>query len=236
MRKVLLVLTLIVGLGGLSILPATAAKPVNCGKPKLGSEMLLNAVCKDGSPNLGVRKFLQTESPKIMSFTKQPKAQTFLNAVCADLKSATKAYRSQSNIFAAVYYQATAFDASSEYRDLFFALTIPEKRQEIEINRCQGNVFMGEQSSGLSEAQKIAQELVQKNTQLQDSCYFTRTSNGDNANNARQVCLAKYPNSLQWALSTNHEREESCYFTRTVNGDHPVNARNICLSRFPIRN
>jgi hypothetical protein len=91
-------------------------------------------------------------------------------------------------------------------------------------------------TNGVSEALKAAQDLVTKNTALQDSCYFTRTSNGDNPNYARELCIARFPNSLQWALSTNHESEESCYDTRVFNGDNEINARITCLSRYPIRN
>ena len=91
-------------------------------------------------------------------------------------------------------------------------------------------------NNGVSEVQKAAQDLVMKNTALQDSCYFTRTSNGDNPTNARDLCIARFPNSLQWALSTNHASEESCYNTRVFNGDNEINARITCLSRYPIRN
>ena len=91
-------------------------------------------------------------------------------------------------------------------------------------------------NNGVSEALQAAQDLVTKNTALQDSCYFTRTSNGDNPNYARELCIARFPNSLQWALSTNHASEESCYDTRVFNGDNEINARITCLSRYPIRN
>jgi hypothetical protein len=91
-------------------------------------------------------------------------------------------------------------------------------------------------NNGVSEAQKAAQDLVRKNTALQDSCYFTRTTNGDNPTYARELCIARFPNSLEWALSTNHASEESCYDTRVFNGDNEINARITCLSRYPIRN
>ena len=86
-----------------------------------------------------------------------------------------------------------------------------------------------------TESKNLALEIVATNTQRQDSCYSTRTFNGDDPENARAICLARYPNTLAWAMSTNHNEEQSCYETRVFNGDDPVNARMTCLSRFPIR-
>jgi hypothetical protein len=110
------------------------------------------------------------------------------------------------------------------------------KRLDFETNRCSDGLFVRSGNNGVSAAQKAAEELVKKNTALQDSCYFTRTSNGDNPTYARQLCIARFPNSLQWALSTNYSSQESCYDTRVFNGDNEINARNICLARYPIRN
>ena len=87
-----------------------------------------------------------------------------------------------------------------------------------------------------AEAQQAAQDLVEENTARQDNCYFTRTTNGDDPAYARQLCIARFPTSLEWALSTNHEKEQSCYDTRVFNGDNEINARVTCLSRHPIRN
>jgi len=123
-----------------------------------------------------------------------------------------------------------------DYYDLLLILVNETDRSDFETNRCSNGRFIVSGDNEVSAAQKAAQDLVNKNTALQDSCYFTRTSNGDNPTYARQLCIARYPNSLQWALSTNHASEESCYNTRVGNGDNEINARNICLSRYPIRN
>jgi hypothetical protein len=87
-----------------------------------------------------------------------------------------------------------------------------------------------------TEAQQAAQDLVKENIARQDYCYFTRTTNGDDPEYARQLCIARFPTSLEWALSTNHENEQSCYDTRVFNGDNAINARITCLARYPIRN
>jgi hypothetical protein len=159
-----------------------------------------------------------------------------LNAVCSDLKLATDKNRTQINIFMAVRYQMFALNLDEvDYDNLFVILVDEKKRLDFETNRCLNGVFIKSSDNGFSEALKAAQDLVNKNTVLQDSCYFTRTSNGTNPTYARQLCIARFPNSLQWALSTNHVNEESCYNTRVGNGDNEINARNICLSRYPIR-
>ena len=222
-----------------SILPASAVKPINCGKPIVPSKSrpIQNVACSSGAPNLGVKSSLKSQSPRVMSFSKAPSGIAMLNAVCSDLKLATDKYRTQLNISSAVVYQILALNLKGEdYFELVYILTNDTTRADLEINKCSNGLFIGSENNGVSEAQKAAQDLVKKNTALQDSCYFTRTSNGDNPTYARQLCIARFPNSLQWALSTNHSNEESCYDTRVFNGDNEINARNICLSRYPIRN
>ena len=81
----------------------------------------------------------------------------------------------------------------------------------------------------------LAEKLVKANIEYQDRCFNTRTFNGDDPENARAICIAKWPTSIEWALSKNHEAEQSCYETRVFNGDNPINARSVCLSRYPIR-
>ena len=81
----------------------------------------------------------------------------------------------------------------------------------------------------------LAEKLVKANIEYQDRCFNTRTFNGDDPENARAICIARWPTSIEWALSENHEAEQSCYETRIFNGDNPINARSICLSRYPIR-
>jgi hypothetical protein len=83
--------------------------------------------------------------------------------------------------------------------------------------------------------EKAAQDLVEINTQRQDSCYQGRTSVGDDPQNARAICLAKFPTSLEWAKSVNHEMEESCFQGRVFYGDNEPNARLTCLAKYPIR-
>jgi hypothetical protein len=222
-----------------SILPASAVKPINCGKPIVPSKSrpIQNVMCSSGAPNLGVKSSLKSQSPKVMSFSKSPSGATMLNAVCSDLKLATDNYRTQLNIPMAVTYQIFALNLKVEdYYGLLLILMDGTQRADFEVNKCSNGLFVGSKNNGVSEAQRAAQELVTKNTALQDSCYFTRTSNGDNPTYARQLCIARFPNSLQWALSINHSNEESCYDTRVFNGDNEINARNICLSRYPIRN
>ena len=223
---------------GNSVLPASAVKPINCGKPKVLSKSgeIQNVICSSGSPNLSVKSMLKSQSPKVMSFTKKPSAIATLNAVCSDLKLATDTYRTQVNISGALLYQIYALDLDyPEYDELMVILVRETQRVDFETNRCLNGIFIKSSDNGVSETQKAAQDLVKKNTALQDSCYFTRTSNGDNPTYARQLCIARFPNSLQWALSINHASEESCYNTRVGNGDNEINARNICLSRYPIR-
>ena len=82
---------------------------------------------------------------------------------------------------------------------------------------------------------EAAENLVKENIERQDSCFSTRTFNGDDPENARTICMARFPTSIEWALSKNHEAEQSCYETRVFNGDNPINARSVCLSRYPIR-
>jgi len=160
-----------------------------------------------------------------------------LNAVCSDLKLATDQYRTQINIFTAVTYQMFALNLDEDdYYELLRILVSETDRSDFETNRCSNGLFIISSDNGVSETQRAAQDLVNKNTALQDSCYFTRTGNGTNPTYARQLCIARFPNSLQWALSTNHANEQSCYNTRVGNGDNEINARNICLSRYPIRN
>jgi hypothetical protein len=224
---------------GNSVLPASAVKPINCGKPIVPSQSrpIQNVLCSSGAPNLGVRSTLNSQSPKVMSFSKKPSRAAMLNAVCSDLKSASDSYRTQLNIPGALMYQLFAFDLKDQvYHDLLLILWNDSQRADFETNKCSDGLFVGSSNNGASKAQKDAQALVKKNTALQDSCYFTRTSNGDNPTYARQLCIARYPNSLEWALSSNHASEESCYNTRVGNGDNEINARNICLSRYPIRN
>ena len=222
-----------------SIVPASAVKPINCGKPIISSKtrQIQNLTCSSGAPNLGIKSSLKAQSPRVMSFSKAPSGIAILNAVCSDLKSATDRYRTQSNIAGAIVYQMLALNLKGEdYFELVSVLLDETKRADLETNQCSNGLFVGSENNGVSEAQKAAQDLVKKNTALQDSCYFTRTSNGDNPTYARQLCIARFPNSLQWALSTNHSKQESCYDTRVFNGDNEINARNICLSRYPIRN
>ena len=222
-----------------SIVPSSAVKPINCGKPIISSKtrQIQNLNCGSGVPNLGVKPSLKAQSPRVMSFSKASSGIAMLNAVCSDLKLATDRYRTQSNIAGAIVYQVLALDLKKEdYFGLVSILLDETKRADLETNQCSNGLFVGSENNGVSEAQKAAQDLVKKNTALQDSCYFTRTSNGDNPTYARQLCIARFPNSLQWALSTNHSKEESCYDTRVFNGDNEINARNICLSRYPIRN
>lgn len=222
-----------------SIVPASAVKPINCGKPIVPSKTrpIQNVICSSGAPNLGVKSSLKSQSPRVMSFSKAPSGIAMLNAVCSDLKLATDKYRTQLNITSAVVYQVFALNLKQEdYFDLLMILMDETKRADLETNQCSNGIFVGSENNGVSEAQKAAQDLVKKNTALQDSCFFTRTSNGDNPTYARQLCIARFPNSLQWALSTNHSKEESCYDTRVFNGDNEINARSICLSRYPIRN
>jgi hypothetical protein len=222
-----------------SIVPASAVKPINCGKPIVPSKSrpIQNVFCSPGVPNLGVQSSLKSQSPRIMSLKKAPSGIVMLNAVCSDLKSATDRYRTQINIPYAIAYQIFALNLKAEdYFELLDILMNETKRLDFETNRCSDGLFVRSGNNGVSAAQKAAEELVKKNTALQDSCYFTRTSNGDNPTYARQLCIARFPNSLQWALSTNHSKEESCYDTRVFNGDNEINARNICLSRYPIRN
>jgi len=224
---------------GNSVLPASAVKPINCGKPIVPSQSrpIQNVMCSSGAPNLGVKSTLKSQSPKVMSFSKKPTSAAMLNAVCSDLKSATDGYRTQLNIPMALVYQIYAFDLNLQvYADLLLTLMNKTQRADFETNKCSDGLFVGSSNNGVSEAQKAAQDLMKKNTALQDSCYSTRTGNGDNPTYARELCIARYPNSLQWALSTNHANEESCYNTRVGNGDNEINARNICLSRYPIRN
>ena len=80
-----------------------------------------------------------------------------------------------------------------------------------------------------------AKALLESNLQRQDSCFSTRTFNGDSPDYARNLCIARFPTSIEWALSKNHAREQSCYNARVFNGDNEINARNICLARYPIR-
>ena len=122
-----------------------------------------------------------------------------------------------------------------DYYELLLILVADTKRSDFEINRCLNGVFIVNSDNGESEIQKAAQDLVKKNTALQDSCYFQRTSYGTNPTYARQLCTARFPNSLQWALSINHANEESCYSTRVAMGENEINARSICLARYPIR-
>ena len=137
----------------------------------------------------------------------------------------------------AVTYQILVLDLNEEdYDELLLILVNDASRSDFETNRCSNGVFIVNSNNGESEAQKAAQDLVEKNTKLQDSCYFTRTSNGTNPTYARQLCIARFPNSLEWALSKNHANEQSCYNTRVGNGDNEINARNTCLARYPIRN
>jgi hypothetical protein len=230
---------IVICLLGISVLPASAVKAINCGKPKVPSKSgeIQNVICSSGAPNLGVKSMLKSQSPKLMSFTKKPTGIAMLNAVCSDLKLATDKYRTQVNISGALLYQIYALDLDyPEYDELMVILVRETQRIDFETNRCSNGLFIESSDNGVSKAQKAAQDLVKKNTALQDSCYSTRTGNGDNPNYARELCIARYPNSLQWALSTNHANEESCYNTRVGNGDNEINARNICLSRYPIRN
>lgn len=219
--------------------PASAIKPINCGKPIVSSKSkeIQNIICNSDAPNLAVKSMLKSQSPRVMSFSKPPSAIAILNAVCSDLKWATDRNRTQVSISGALLYQIFALDLEyPEYDELMVILVDQTQRADFEINRCFNGQFIKVNNNGVSEAQKAAQDLVNKNTSLQDSCYFTRTSNGNNPTYARQLCIARFPNSLQWALSKNHASEESCYNTRVGNGDNEINARNICLSRFPIRN
>jgi len=160
-----------------------------------------------------------------------------LNAVCSDLKLATDKNRTQINIFMAVRYQMFALNLDEDdYDELFIILVDETKRSDFETNRCSNGLFIVSGDNGVSETQRAAQDLVNKNTALQDSCYSTRTGMGTDPTYARQLCIARFPNSLQWALSTNHAEEESCYNMRVAYGYDAINARNYCLSQYPIRN
>lgn len=234
------VMLIITCLMGYSTLSANAVKPINCGKPIVPSKSrpIQNVLCSSGAPNSGVKSMLKSQSPKIMSFSKKPSSAAMLNAVCSDLKLATDKYRTQLNIPMALMYQIYVLNLTDKavYRDVLLILMDENQRSNFETNQCSYGLFVGSNNNGVSEAQKAAEELVKKNTALQDSCYSTRMNNGDNSTNAREQCTARYPNSLQWALSTNHADEESCFNTRMNNGDNVVNARISCLSRYPIRN
>ena len=99
-----------------SIFPASAVKPINCGKPIMPSKSrpIQNVMCSSGAPNLGVKSSLKSQSPKVMSFSKSPSGATMLNAVCSDLKLATDNYRTQLNIPMAVTYQIFALNLKVE--------------------------------------------------------------------------------------------------------------------------
>jgi len=161
-----------------------------------------------------------------------------LDAVCTDLQSATNKSYSQLNIVIALRYQTLVFDIANEqlYMNLLTVLMSESDRAEFENKLCFNGKFVTQDNSQVSEEEKKAQELVKRNTELQDSCYFTRTANGNDPYYARQLCVARYPNSLQWARSKNHNAEELCYFTRTANGVNEIDARNACLAMYPIRN
>jgi hypothetical protein len=239
MKRIGVALILIISLFPLHVVPAGAAQEVNCGKAKLNkSGLITNTVCPNGSLNLGVKTRLATEFPNIMKLTKKNVSVLRLqNSICADFRRANVGDSNKRNILAVLLYQIMKLDlaGNDSYKPMAMILIDDALLRKFVAVRCIEGKFV-EDSSPSSDSLRIAQELVDENTKLQDSCFFTRTTNGNNALYAREYCLAKYPNNLQWALSSNHIAEENCFDTRVFNGDSPISARNICLARYPIRN
>jgi hypothetical protein len=163
-----------------------------------------------------------------------------MTAICSDIYTIKAKKLPAINIALALGYQLLYFDLSTnDYQDILFPLLSDKQRSAFEKKWCnKGKLILpitSNQSANQNTADLEAQALVEKNTQLQDSCYSTRTFNGDDPVYARNLCIARYPNSLQWAKSSNHKAEDLCYFTRVSNGTNEIDARNLCLAKYPIR-
>ncbi len=135
----------------------------------------------------------------------------------------------------AVVFPNKYFDEFVEINEKEWCNSESEHTTPSASNELDSESSLSKSEKALSDRVLSAQALVEKNMKYQDSCYERRTFNGDEPEYARAICVARYPTSLDWALSRNHDAEQSCYETRVWNGDNEINARSICLSRYPIR-